>query len=64
MLQNAFGANFEVLRVSDYTELSRTEQKVVCTARIGLSNGVTDKMRISVEKGDSSTEAFVRIDPL
>jgi hypothetical protein len=63
-LQNAFGAKFEVIRVRDFAQVSKTDEKVVCTANVSLGNGTTERMRISVEEGDSAMEVFYSVEPL
>lgn len=63
-LQNGFGAQFEIVRVTDLKLVSRSDDIVICTAMIGLSNGTSEHMQISVEKGDSAAEVFFQVKPL
>ncbi|MFP1646654.1 hypothetical protein [Pontitalea aquivivens] len=63
-LQNAFGGRFRILDVSSLSQVSKTEERIVCTGIVDLSNGRSERMRITVERGSTSSEVRFRVEPL
>lgn len=63
-LQNAFGGSFKIIKVSSLKEVSKTSTMIVCTGEMSLSNGTSQQMRMSVEKGGDSSEILYRAEPL
>lgn len=63
-LQNAFGAQFKVLEVSSLSQVSKSADRIVCSGAVDLSNGRSQRMRITVEKGSNSSEIRYRIEPM
>lgn len=63
-LQNIFGGRFTVIQVSSLSEVTHTEEKIVCTATVDLSDGRAQQMRITVEKGANAGEILYRAEPI
>lgn len=63
-LQNNFGARFEIIAISSLNQISKTSERIVCSASVSLSNATTQRMRLTVEKGPSTSEILYRIEPL
>ena len=63
-LQNIFGGQFRIVAVSNLSQVSKTDRRIVCTGDIDLSNATSQRMRITVESGSSSAQVLYRVEPL
>ena len=63
-LQNAFGARYEIISISDLSEVSKSSEEIKCTGLVDLSNGKTQAMLITVSKGANSSEIRYQVEPL
>lgn len=62
-LQNVFGGTFSIVSISTPRQVSKTDDRIVCNANMDLSNGRSQSMRMTVEKGGSSGEIRYRVEP-
>lgn len=62
-VSNNFGAEFEILKIFDATEESRTSDKLTCLAEAMFDRGSDDKVRMSYEK-DRDGEWWNKIEVL
>lgn len=62
--KNAFGGSFRIITISSVKEVSKTNTMIVCTGEMGLSNGTTQIMRMSVEKEMTLQRVLYRAEPL
>lgn len=62
-LQNIFGGRFKILDVKNATQVSKTDERIVCTGKVLLSNGTDDLMQMSVEKA-GDYEVLYRVEPM
>lgn len=62
-LQNLFGAQFEIIKVSSLNQVSKTDNRIVCMGMVTHSGG-EERIRITVENGSNATEVLFRVEPL
>lgn len=53
-LQNMFGARFEIIRVTEMTQISKSDQSLVCRGNVFLSNNSSRNMELSIQRQGSS----------
>lgn len=63
VLQNSFGGQFKIIKISDTTKVSKSINKIVCNTTMQLSNGKTQSMKMTVEKTPGSDEIMYRAEP-
>lgn len=62
-LQNLFGAQFEIIKVSSLNQVSKTDNRIVCMGMVTHSGG-EERIQITVENGSNATEVLFRVEPL
>lgn len=63
-LQNAFGGKFKIIDITSLKQFSKTDTMIVCTGQMDLSNGTNQKMRMTVERKDESSQVLYRAEPI